>query len=248
MLKINDKWCIHLPALHRALHDPHCLGDLPVFDKSFDLHQACAYWECVYYCLSALLGWADQAKGLAKWYRAGKPVEDSAVLTFLRSFWDREQMLDSYAAWVWSRGVYLPDPAAASAEEIAEKAHYGDAEWWQSFVSRGAVMSHDPFYGGTNPLHLGHSEHFGFSASSSSEAACTYFHKNKSMEIVLVVSSILSWRAELQRCAMDLPAVPGKSWRVKVFDRTTGFLGEFRRSRRTGQWFIGKHSTHMMGN
>lgn len=52
---------------------------------------------------------------------------------------------------------------------------------------RGLDLRNDPFYGGSNPLHLGHSE-------------------------------------------------------------ALGWLGEFRRSRETGLWFLGRHGLHMRGN
>jgi hypothetical protein len=46
----------------------------------------------------------------------------------------------------------------------------------------------------------------------------------------------------------QLPALPdARSWHVEVFDRRVGWLGTYRQSRVTGQWFAGKHSVHMAG-
>ena len=65
---------------------------------------------------------------------------------------------------------------------------------------------------------------------------------------MLIVNHLGSWRRDLRRSEQRLPAVGERSWHVEVFDRQTGYLGLFRRSRETGRWFQGKHSIHIRGN
>lgn len=247
-IQIDDPWCIYIPKLHRALNDAACIDELPRLEALTEHGDICAYWECVYYCLNTLLGWKEQGKGLANWYRAGKPVNHSPVLALLKHHWDRDGLLDYYAAWLWGKGPFISHPDQLQPSHIALNSADVAEDWWHAFKRRGLVMRHDPFYGGSNPLHLGHSEHLGVSEDSLSKSIEVYRLQDDDMRVVLVVNSINSWKTELLRCIAKLPLVRGKSWRVKVFDVQVGFLGEFRQSRVTRIWFTGKHGVHVVGN
>lgn len=96
----SDPWVKHLPALFRALADPASRRALPRPAGS-SLEEACACWGALHYALNCLLGWRDIPKGLAWWYRAGKPVEDSDVLALVRDIWGQDDLIDYYAAWAW---------------------------------------------------------------------------------------------------------------------------------------------------
>jgi hypothetical protein len=37
---------------------------------------------------------------------------------------------------------------------LARHSLWQDEDWWRAFVRRGQVHHHDPFYGGSGPLHL----------------------------------------------------------------------------------------------
>lgn len=63
----------------------------------------------------------------------------------------------------------------------------------------------------------------------------------------MIVNHLGSWRRDLLGLEKHLPAIGERSWHVEVFDRQTGYLGLFRRSRETGRWFQGKHSVHVQG-
>jgi hypothetical protein len=57
------------------------------------------------------------------------------------------------------------------------------------------------------------------------------------------------WYEALHQNGDRLPVRPdGRSWRVDVTSATLGYIGEFRKSRETGRWFAGNHSSHMLGN
>lgn len=245
----SNPWFVYLPDLHKALISETDSFSLPNPYRLNALTEFCGYWECVFYMLDSLLGWSDQAKGLATWCRAGKPTHDSPVLELLKKHWDKDDMLDFYCAWQWVDGGALSTPEDISPSEIADKSRYADEDWLRIFKRRGRLMRHDPFYGGSNPLHLGYSSQFGIDDNLNVDEVDLYSSQRKKMQVVLVVRSIQSWKTELYGCTQFLPATASeRSWRIKVFDRLNGYLGEFRQSRVTGRWFMGKHSIHMMGN
>ena len=89
-----DPWQSQWPALFRALADPGLL--MPPLDSG-GLEQACASWGALHHALRSLLGWNDVGRGLAWWYAAGRPVDDSPVLALVQRSWGREDLLDYYA-------------------------------------------------------------------------------------------------------------------------------------------------------
>jgi hypothetical protein len=118
----------------------------------------------------------------------------------------------------------------------------------EDFGSGRRRFSHDPFYGGSNPLHLGHSAEFGM-AYVGDEDSQPILHSNpKDRRALLIASSIHHWRRNLLNMGGQLPKLGDHSWHVEVFDRQVGYLGLFRQSRLTGKWFMGKHRAHLAGN
>lgn len=128
--------------------------------------------------------------------------------------------------------------------ELAKNSHWPDEAWWRAFIRRGAVHPHDPFYGGSNPLHL--SSHTGREDSVPSESPVVHLEPSERRG-VLVSEGLRHWLADLEVLGQTLPPVGNRSWRIEVFDRRVGFLGEYRQSRVTGRWFRGKHSIHEKG-
>jgi hypothetical protein len=244
MSQPDDPWCRHLPRLHRALADPEARLDLPHFTRAMRLEESCAYWETLRYLLCALLGWRDIAAGLSWWYASGKSDLGDPPLRLVSSVWDSEGQMDYFAAHEWS------DTSGISPEELnpasqARGPFWPDEDWWRALKRRGRPYLHDPFYGGSNPLHLGHSDAFGCALPS---APFRGFWDKEQRYAVLVVDGFASWRGELLAFAEQLPSLGERSWRVEVFDRVVGYLGLYRKSRVTGLWFVGKHSLHMRGN
>lgn len=71
---------------------------------------------------------------------------------------------------------------------------------------------------------------------------------NKSRrKAVLIVTGLESCRADLIAEASKLPSLGDRSWHVEVVDGQIGWLGEYRQSRETGRWFLGRHSVHIKG-
>lgn len=205
--------------------------------------ESCAVWETLHYLCLSLLGWTSPAQGLLWWYANGKPTEDSVLLTTVKKIWGTDNAIDYYAAWLWT----TPDPKTG---KLIQKSHLPPDGWWESLKRRSPPLTHPPYGGGYNPLHLGYSEYEQLCTphpKRSEEAPELYFDE-KARRGVLVVPFFACWREELAAAALRLPILTNRSWRISVFDRQVGFLGEYRQSRVTGKWFLGRHKIHMAGN
>jgi len=225
--------------------DTSCRSTFPVPPVRGDIFEACAYWETLNYLLSAVLGWKQIDKGLSWWYEQSKHAIDDERLLLMTEIWNSENQLDYFAAWCWLSEYYLSN-GDLNPEQISTQNIQPDKSWWNNFKQKGRKYEHDPFYGGTNPLHLGHSEYFGFDPVEKDQSL---FHIQKgTRRAVLIVNNLGSWRRDLQNSEIKLSDLDARSWHVEVFDRQTGYLGLYRKSRVTGSWFMGKHSLHMKGN
>ena len=245
-----DIWMSHVPALFRALANPASIAALPR-PATGSLQDACANWGALHYALNCLLGWRDVPKGLAWWYRAGKPVEGSDVLALVQDVWGPDDLIDYYASWAWKpadQGWMAPQefspPEGLSPTDLAKNSHWPEEEWWRAFVRRGAVLHHDPFYGGSDALHL--SVHTGREDRVPSKAPVIHLDA-PARRGVLITEGLRHWLADLEDLGHELPPLGDRSWRFEVFVRRVGFLGEYRLSRVTGRWFQGKHSIHQQG-
>lgn len=241
----DDPWCLYIPHLHRALADPAQIGYLPYVAEELTLEHACAAWEPLHYLFTALLGWQSPGHGLAWWYAAGKPVDDPR-LRVVRDHWNARYQLDYYAAWAWAQGQVCLAPDDLDPAAMARASLWQNEDWWRAFKRRGRALQNDPFYGGSNPLHLGHSETFGWLETSGANADLLVDKARR--KAVLLVSGLQSWRADLEAAEARMPSLGDRSWHVEVIDRQVGWLGEYRQSRETDRWFLGRHSLHVKGN
>lgn len=245
---MTDPWLRDVPAVFRALADPRLESAIPQPSVG-PLEQACAHWGALHYTLSSLLGWADVGRGLAWWYAAGKPANDSPVLALVQRVWGADDLIDYYAAWAWlppGDGYGLPQSGNGEPSSwLAQHSGWPDEDWWRRFIRRGKVHSHDPFYGGSDPLHL--AIHDGPPTAEPSAEPLVHLIAGQ-RRVLLVTEGLDHWLADLHALERRLPPIGNRSWRVEVFERCTGYLGEYRRSRVTGRWFTGRHSVHMKGN
>ena len=244
-LEIGDSWCRYIPLLHRIVADPLLRESFPILSDRFEHSETCAYWETLYYLLTALFGWQRFDKGLDWWYSVNKADQKEPLLRLIQELWDNEEQLDYFAAWAWTQ-EYCTTPEDISPSAICKHASYGNEDWWRNFKRKGCQLSNNPFYGGTNPLHLGHSQSFG---RETNEIGTPMMYFDTAQRKAMVIAGhFTTWRRDLESFGNALPNLSNRSWHVEVFDRHVGFLGLFRRSRDTGLWFIGKHSLHMRGN
>jgi len=151
----NDRtWMF--PLIHSTLANCNGRHSWPRYDKVTELTDACAYWEGAYYLLAVLLGWSDIGLGLKRLYQGERPSVESPQLDLLEQVWNDRQQLDHFALWAWHRRVVVrgEGPPERQPEEFV------DRDWYRDFLTRhpgpGISYDHDPYHGGTNPLHLGH--------------------------------------------------------------------------------------------
>lgn len=225
------------------LADPEAETGLPRSFVGLDFSATCAWWETLRYLFRGLLGWHCIPAGLAWWYEKGRPDLGDPRLRLALERWNTCGELDWFAAREWeSRGQSI----LGLGDEPWEVAGYEPGPgWWTEFKSRRPFAPHPPYGGGTNPLHLGHSDAVG---EARGRVARTGTHDVGTRQAVVVVGGFASWRRELRAFGGGLPDIGDRSWRVDVFDRRVGWLGTYRRSRVTGHWFQGRHSIHAAGN
>jgi hypothetical protein len=158
----------------------------------------------------------------------------------MQEIWDSDGQLAYFAAWAFREGR-----EDFSLEHAASTSAFRDEDWWRNFRRLGRRHRSDPFYGGTNPLHLGHSR---CESDGPDTAPETIFSDPNTRHALVVTTDFQTWREELACAGTKLPPLPdGRWWHVDVFDRRVGWLGTYRQSRVSHRWFAGKHSVHMAG-
>lgn len=239
----SDPYYQYLPDLHRALAAPGMANGLPLSFVGLNFQQSAAWWETLRYLFRCLLGWKSLPDGLAWWYQEGKATMDDPCLSLARQRWDTRGELDYFAAREWETGgeTGFADQVPASPAKGFEPW----SGWLRELQTRPALLRHSPYGGGYNALHLGHSDWLGVhTPAGQPSGTCDVATR----QAILVVSVFDLWQQELRAFGASLPPLQARSWNVEVFDRKVGFIGRFRQSRLTGEWFLGKHSIHAAGN
>jgi hypothetical protein len=236
----DPHWCAHIPNLHKFLSgEVESFSLPPLFGD--DLFDTCAYWEPLLYLLYFLFGWRDPGKGLLWWYRQERDCLNDKRLTLISETWGRQGKLDLFAAWAWEQPNQSTLNSYITKRDVNENEHY---PWDLSVKEMEGLYKYDPYYGGGNPLHLGHSCQ---ALQPIRQEASLQYDKN-TRKAILILESIKGWYAELDKLDDELPSLIKRSWYVDVFVKPVGWLGTFRKSRETGLWFNGKHSLHIVGN
>lgn len=234
--------------VHRELADPVHADHLPRVLDCREIPDFQAYWMALQYLLECLLGWRNVDFGLNWWYERGKDSGGDPRLELMQLVWDDDGQLDLYAAHMWREHFAFSSPEDMSPAEMRKACRFGSEDWWRQLKRRGSVYRHDPFYAGSNPLHLHSCCHFGLLKPKAKPEGFVKNGDMNSFRATLIVSQFTAWREELEIFGRTLTPSSSRSWHVEVFDRQVGYLGKFRQSRVTGKWFQGKHSIHMAGN
>jgi len=239
---------IHWPTLHRALVDPEGVHSLPLLSDCRELSEFQAYWDTLDYLLRVILGWSDLGAGVKWLFGQTKESGNDPILNIIEQRWNSEGQLAFYAAHLWrGRSLNVGVSEDLSPAAFAFTDNGGDEKWWREFKRKERPWQHDPFYGGSNPLHLGSAEGL-FSREPGEWRGFSSSVTKNHFKAVLIPSDFLAWPCELIAFGRTLPENATHSWHVDVFDRWFGWLGMFRRSYVTGRWFQGRHSVHMAGN
>ncbi len=237
-LVCQAEWGLLIPAVHRALANPSETVEFPKLrhDRSDPAH---AYWEAAYYLLNLLLGWSDPGLGLSRLRRESPSEPDDPRLALLLDVWSGDDDFCLFEAWCWDQRPGR-DPR-----------DFSDPSWLAQGAARHAFYEKNkgqpPLGGGYNPLHLGHHARSGALAPGPSPTSIFLNTDPQAARAVLVLDQAPGWYRLLEDHGATLPDLGERSWHVEVFVKPLGWLGTFRRSRVTGAWFQGKHSTHLLG-
>lgn len=232
----SDSWGIELVL--RALSGSRA-PVLPTPEgKAIDHAQYLAYWHGLHYLLVARLGWRDPGLGLRVWHDAGRPTDDP-TLAFIAAVWGRDRTLDAYIAWATLHHEIFTEGAQQPGEP-------SDAwiRWARQIEERPGL---ELLAGGSN------SAHFGPVADSTDPIrdhgqAAVLAIVDEGRRRAIYVTGDAGFSDDLVQRWSELPDVAPNNWRVEVFNRRLGYLGEYRRSRTTGRLHVGTHSVHMLGN
>lgn len=242
------EWGVALPLTYQALQVPRPCAVMPVAPRrGDDPYVAIAYWTPLMHLLAYSLAWARPYRGLRRWYEAGNPA-DGAVLTLISDVWAADGQLDWFVAWMHSHDPDWTEAFAGIAAPTGPPpARPGDPEWLADAVEACEASGIPaPLAGGSDPLHLGY--HWNGPLTDHENAAMLVRSRSIERTSAFIAEHGLGWYRQLATLAGTLPALHGLSWHVDVVVRSLGHLGTYRRSRRTGLWFTGRHAIHMLGN
>lgn len=257
----QKEWWAHVPRLHRVLANPRGNESFCALPPNDAPHKDfLAFWLPALYLLIYNFGWTRPDLGIRWWFQSNRPLEDERM-ELLRLVWDGNDQLDLLAAWLWSQPHLLSD-CRARMFDLCETPIPGPIqpidpgpEWWRRFDERfkepnegvsHAVMVHDPFHGGTDPLHLG--AHITAPLEDPRTQPMLLRGDGASRRAILSLEEMQGWYALLTSATACLPDLGSRSWHVDVICKPVGWLGTYRRSRKTGIWFSGSHRYHEVGN
>ena len=156
-------------------------------------------------------------------------------------WWDKENLIDFYAAWAWKEGLRVFVRGRASRRRgsrglVCRRTVVGN------FPAASAAVRGQPISRWHQSAASGHSDGFGSLKSSRTAPGCiSMFPRPGSVDRQPLRQLAQDWR----RAEKRLPATGERSWHVEVFDRQSWVV---RHSRETSRWFQGKHSVHIQGN
>ena len=226
-----------IPIVHQILANPEGNHHFPEWLGMSDLKVLCPVWEAAYYVCRRLIGWTDVGKGLQWFYQNELQTLSDPRLKLLKSIWNRGNHLSMFAMWAWTQPINR-DPNTFRGEEFYR-------QFIQEFPSD---IAQGPYWGGTNPLHIGHCLGGGWLSthlpSDELDVRENLLSNKESRRATLILDHFRPWPEALQSAGRLLPNLGNQSWYVDVIVKPIGWLGTFRQSRVTKIWFQGKHRIH----
>lgn len=223
--------------------DPAGSGRMPDF---------ITYWFSLCAIVLGHLAWSNPTLGVARWVNSGMPG-DGGILSGLKRLYGAD-----VAALILNRNV--PEAANMVVTSVLDRRRTGDEAYDPSQIllrssaiteavgsrRRWSAMSS----GGSDSLHLNeHLRRLLLGPGPQPIRLAGGHDANSVPRAHLLLPDAYGWYESLHLCGDGLPdRSDGRSWRVDVTSAPLGYIGEFRKSRETGRWFAGKHSSHMLGN
>lgn len=205
-------------------------------------YDTVAYWAPLVSLMHHGLGWRRPDLGLWRWRHEGQPFDDPILRTLDKRYGTD---LDLMLAWLTSGGSYLshiPGSGELPALEIPlEMKRHCDM-----------VRSSEAYAGSFGQDSDGH--HLGFHVQpverpeqGSVVPAAGAMIAGSAIDVIVAADRFHDAFFTLRDGGIAAQT-SGRSTRVALFWPSGGWLGNYRRSRKTGLWFRGRHAVHELGN
>jgi len=214
--------------------------------------EVLGYWNSLAYLLTFSFGWTRHDRGLRWWYDAGKPTDDPRF-ALLDEVWERDESLARYAEFAWDRPNHVPPYLITSSNPsyLPPEKDDMDAEWTTRYreIAVGNPGKWGPQSTGyPHGLHLEMGTHLDGGDPGDDTGIKHFYEPDAPKDVTLILPGFRGWYQELMTVGDKLDVLQAPGARVKLFTRSNGFLGEYRRSWETGLWFAGQHRHHSVGN
>ena len=240
-------WSAVIPYLHRALANPTGNLILPQMPRRLEAPNqgACAYWEAPLYMMRALLGWKRPGLGMLWFYQNRRKGLSDLRLQLLETCWNKDGQLDMLAAHLWREEAWFQTQTARDRGEPDVEHVAPEPNWWPLFKRRFQDRElHDPYFGGSNPLHLNHTRS---AVRETRGATWTWTSDQDARRATLNVDRMPGWLGLLEEVSEAKLGDNTEGWTVDVVSRPVGWLGAFIRSPTTGLWHVGAEEAHLAG-
>lgn len=206
-------------------------------DRHFDV---VAYWAPLVSLMHHGLGWRRPDIGLWHWRHEGERFDDPVLTTLDRRYGSD---LDLMMAWLVSEGSYLHDPTVF--EDPVTSLPPEMKRYCDDVRSSDAYVAH--FGGGNDPHHFRyHVQPQDGPGTVARILGGGALFGGSPVDLILSGDCFHDLFRELRDGDIK-PTAQGRSARVALVWPTGGWLGTYRRSRKTGRWFRGRHAVHELG-
>jgi hypothetical protein len=233
-------WASGMP--YQAVNSPSVGMPMPARPRiDGEILDHVGYWNALQGFLLYSFGWTRHDRGIRWWLDAGAPQDDPR-LALLGAVWHGDGNLVPYAAWFHDRLHNLESSPLSEWAAIDPTQDRITAVW---AARLGAAVTDSP--NGMSPYgtHLEQGSHSGGPAAEAFDAELSVVEAG-AQRAIYISETTVGWYRGLAELSKALPPST-RSWRVQVFVKPIGFMGNFRRSRETGLWFAGRHSIHAAG-
>lgn len=269
-------WAVGMP--YRLLADPQGMGVMPLSPADTvrrnehgvpegNFEQGLGYFAALQSFLTYSFGWTRHDRGLLWWYDNGQPVEDSRF-ALVKAVWDADGMLLRYLAWCVDRAVpapflgWLGEPLHRWASKVDHEPATLSPSWRERLARETAAAESADLCATPWGKHLEHGDHIGapsgwdwagYGGSGTprelAEGARLIGIDSNRHRATFVSDHVGGWYEALAHFGGQLPTLNNDwNWRIDVFVKPIGYLGQYRQSRTTGLWFAGRHQHHTVGN
>lgn len=244
----DPRWSAVIPLLHRALANPTGNVVLPEMPRRFGMpdEAACAYWEAPLYMMRALLGWERPGLGMLWVHQNQRLAHSDLRLELLEACWNNQQQLDLLTAHLWRvehrlQNLHEDEGGGSELNGVGPTAN-----WWPLFHRRFPNPGFcNPYFGGENPLHLGHTRR---AVRNTEGATYEWWEDRSTKRATLTVHRMRGWLGLLEAVTEDQLHDSDEPWRVNVVSKPVGWLGSFTKSPATGKWHASTEEVHRAGN